>query len=559
MTPLSLAVDWPALGPVPMAAIVLPEWLQVVGMVVVCGLAAVTVLARGVRVQALAMLAALVVAPALLLTEIAASPQLGALTARPGLAAGAAAVALTGLVALAVVFARKPHWFVLAVVAALPFRVPIEAGGSTANLLVPLYAVVGAGCLAWLAPALRRGGEPGVEGAGAGAATGERSGAGEGERTAEDDLPAKGDRPSRSPAPRAGWLEWVLMAFLVAYALQSAYSGNVAKALTQVVFFYVPFALLFARLRSVAWTRRLMIQCFGVLLGLALIFVAIGFVEYRTRHLLLNPKVIASNQIEQYFRVNSLFFDPNIFGRFLVVVMLGVTAVLLWTRRGRVLGAAAAALAVLWGGLVLTLSQSSFAALLGGLAVLALMRWRARWTLLAGAAIVAVAVGLVALAPGVVGVDMSDRDKLDDATSGRAELIAGGVDLARAKPLLGWGSGSFEREYARRESASGPRATAASHTIPVTVAAEQGVIGLALYCALLVAAFARLWRGARRRPERAVLVAAFAAVVAHTWMYAAFLEDPMVWVLLGAARGARQAEQATRRRAQPAAVAAPRE
>ena len=57
---------------------------------------------------------------------------------------------------------------------------------------------------------------------------------------------------------------------------------------------------------------------------------AIGFVEYATRHLFLNPKVIASNQLEDYFRVNSLFFDPNIYGRFLAIVMLllvGVAAV----------------------------------------------------------------------------------------------------------------------------------------------------------------------------------------------------------------------------------------
>ena len=61
----------------------------------------------------------------------------------------------------------------------------------------------------------------------------------------------------------------------------------------------------------------------------------IGFWEYATRTLLLNPKVIASNQFEDYFRVNSLFFDPNIYGRFLVVVMLGVASVLLWTSRMR--------------------------------------------------------------------------------------------------------------------------------------------------------------------------------------------------------------------------------
>ena len=124
-------------------------------------------------------------------------------------------------------------------------------------------------------------------------------------------------------------------------------------------------------------------------------FVAIGFWEYHTRHLLLNPKVIADNQFAPYFRVNSLFFDPNIFGRFLVVVMIGVTGVVLWTRERRVAIGGAVVLAVLWGGLVLTLSQSSFGALLVGLAVLGALRWSVKWALVAAAATLAVGAVLV--------------------------------------------------------------------------------------------------------------------------------------------------------------------
>ena len=45
--------------------------------------------------------------------------------------------------------------------------------------------------------------------------------------------------------------------------------------------------------------------------------------------------MIASNELEEYFRVNSLFFDPNIYGRFLALVMLGLAGVLLWERRPR--------------------------------------------------------------------------------------------------------------------------------------------------------------------------------------------------------------------------------
>ena len=45
----------------------------------------------------------------------------------------------------------------LCVAAVLPFRIPVEAGGETANLLVPLYLVIAAGGLAWAVPRLRPG------------------------------------------------------------------------------------------------------------------------------------------------------------------------------------------------------------------------------------------------------------------------------------------------------------------------------------------------------------------------------------------------------------------
>src|SRR5207302_9682082 len=86
--------------------------------------------------------------------------------------------------------------------------------------------------------------------------------------------------------------------------------------------------------------------------------------------------------------------------------------------------------------------------------------------------------------------------------------------------------------------ASVANATSASYTIAVTVAAEQGIVGLALYAALLAAAFAVLLGGAGRSPPvpqrvpRIIVAACFAALVLHTWTYAAFLEDPLTWTLL---------------------------
>ena len=473
-----------------------PDALRVLGMVLAAGLAAGAIVLAAPRGRALCMLAAFVVTPVLLVAEIWETPQLAEVRSRPGLAIAATALALLALGGLAALFARRPGLLAALAVGALPFRIPVEAAGATASLLVPLYGVIGAGVLAWAVPRLRAA------------------------RDSED------ARPSRT-------LERLLAATVVLYALQAAYSSDVEKALEQLIFFYVPFALLFSLLRELEWSQRRLIACLWVLVGLALVFAVIGFVEYQTRELLLNPKVIASNQVEEYFRVNSLFFDPNIYGRFLAMVMIALATVLLWARAPRTLALTVAALAVLWGGLVLTLSQSSFAGLLAGLLVLTALRFHVRWvSAAAGAAVVAALIAVLAF-PGALRLDLGSSESIDRATSGRVDLMRGGLELARERPLTGWGAGAFQQEYRRRQDSSSERAVSASHTIPITVAAEQGIVGLAVYLALLAAALARLLRGASAWPARAAVAAGFVALVVHTWLYAAFLEDPMTWTLLG--------------------------
>ncbi|HMS61267.1 MAG TPA: hypothetical protein PKD63_03235 [Solirubrobacteraceae bacterium] len=319
-------------------------------------LAAGALVVRSDRARAWLLLGALVVAPAILLVHVADSDQVRTLRDRPSLAVAAALLGLGLVAALAVVFRRAPTAFAVAAVATIPFRIPISVAGSTSNLLLPLYLVVAAGALAWAVPRLR-------------------------EESHRVDLAD----PSRQGAvPEPGWLERLLAISLVIYAAQSAYAGDEGRALENVVFFYVPFAVLYVLLARLEWTRRLAGIALGVLTGLAVALASIGYVEFATRHLLLNPKVIASNQLEDYFRVNSLFFDPNIYGRFLVVVLVLLVAWMLWRARPRDVALGALVTAFLFGGLVLTLSQSSFAALLVGLAVLGALRWSVRWALAGG-------------------------------------------------------------------------------------------------------------------------------------------------------------------------------
>src|SRR5205807_6884772 len=71
------------------------------------------------------------------------------------------------------------------------------------------------------------------------------------------------------------------------------------------------------------------------------------------------------------------------------------------------------------------------------------------------------------------------------------------------------------------------------HTIPITIAAEQGLLGEVAYWALVIVAGVVLVRGARGDPSRAAIAATFLALVFHTLLYADFLEDPVTWTLLG--------------------------
>ncbi len=285
---------------------------------------------------------------------------------------------------------------------------------------------------------------------------------------------------------------------------------------------------------------------------LALAFAAIGCVEFATGHLLItNAKVITANDLLPYFRVNSLFFDPNIFGRYLALTMILLAAVLLWTRRRREAALIAAALALLWAGLVFSLSQSSFAALLLGLAVLAALRWKP-WPVIALiGAVAVVGIAVVPLAPGALNIETGKQNWWNRATSGRGDLVAGGLRMVRDRPLYGFGSGAYSDEYRLREHVSSEKIVAASHTIPLTVTAEQGIIGLLAYLALVAVSLALLFSGLRARLKasewpgtaavaQAGIAAAYAALLLHTLVYAAYLEDPLTWALLAIAAGLRR-------------------
>jgi putative inorganic carbon (HCO3(-)) transporter len=420
---------------------------------------------------------------------------------------------LAAAAVLGAIFACAGAWIVLrvpwllaaATLACAPARIPVHVGSTQANLLLPLYAVVAVAALA-LAWDLFG-----------------------------DDLRRR----------ELGPLAWPVGLFVGWDGLSLLWTNDVRQGAIELLFFVLPFGLLSVALARLVWSRAWVLTVYVQLALMALVFAVIGIVQYETRNIFWNPKVRVDNAYAPsgwFYRVNSVFYDPSIYGRFLVVAILASLAVVLY-RRGDHLWSVAAVLTlgITWAGLLPSFSQSSFASLIAAVTVAAVVAWGRRSLFLVGAIVV------VLVAAAVASPAVRHKASLSHVTSGRSTLVSKGVKVAAHHPVFGVGVGGFRRAYAEAAHLRGkePKA-AASHTTPVTVAAETGLPGLALLAWLVVAALAVAFRGLVRGFDGAARLAfglALVAILVHCLFYNALFEDPTFWGLLAlVAVGARRAE-----------------
>ena len=416
---------------------------------------------------------------------------------RTGLLLAAAVGGVILGVAGAAVLLRWPWVLPLATLACVPIRIPLELGGEEANLLLPLYAVIGSLALALGWELVR------------------------------------GDERSRELGPLA-----LPLAALAAWTgLSLLWSDDLRQGAIFLLAFALPFGLLAIGFARLPWSRRGLVALYVGLLATALVYAGIGLFQWATRDVFWNPTVIVGNAYAPFYRVNSVFYDPSIYGRYLVVAILATLGFVLLELRPRLLVGAFAAIAAIWVGLLFSFSQSSFAALVAGVLAAATVVWR--WRAAAAVGLVAVVLLSVGFATPQVRAKLlqESRAGLNNATSGRANLVTNGIGIAADHPVLGVGVGSFKRAYADRTGLKGrePR-KAASHSTPVTVAAETGLPGLLLLGWLGVAALGAALLGAHRSDAgRAALAVGLTlgAIAVHSFFYNALFEDPMTWGLLG--------------------------
>jgi len=331
-----------------------------------------------------------------------------------------------------------------------------------------------------------------------------------------------------------GIASWPLALYLAWIGLSVVWTVDIHTAAIDMLAFYVPLTIIALSIARLPWQLSRVRILYGELVAMALVFAGVGFYQYETRNIFQNPKLMISNTYAALFRVNSVFWDPSIYGRFLVVALIATAVLIVRGRSVREGLAAATFVIVAWLGLLISFSQSSFAALLVAVFLLAAVAWRWR-SLFALAAVLVVVAGVAATQPKLMHVlRLHTISGLNKASSGRASLIANGIRIAEAHPAVGVGLGGFEHAYSRRTHRTARKS--ASHNTPVTVAAEEGVVGLALYFWLVGSLVVAAYRRINHRVFGVVALSAglgLVAIFVHSLAYNDFFEDPTTWGLIG--------------------------
>ncbi len=311
-------------------------------------------------------------------------------------------------------------------------------------------------------------------------------------------------------------------------ALSVLWSSADAPAQNLLQYFLLPFTLLVAvvaRSPFPAWMPRAL----GIAaVALAAVFATVGLVEEATERLIFyTPSVQIGNAYSSFFRTTSLFRDPSLYGRHLVLA-IAIVLTAAWYRK---LGIALAAIVIgfLFAGLFFSYSQSSLVALFAVAVFISVVAGdRAVRIAAAATAVLVLAGGGAFVADKVAG---ASTQRVTSDRSRRIDLTA---KVVRHHPLLGVGLGSQPRASQAVSRNGGPPSLFVSHTTPLTVAAELGVIGLALYAWLLAGAAKALLRVFRLdRPFGLALAAVFVALFVHSLFYSGFFEDPVTWLVLG--------------------------
>ena len=320
--------------------------------------------------------------------------------------------------------------------------------------------------------------------------------------------------------------------FLAFSAISLLWTDDLASGENILAYFLLPFGMLVALVARAPFPPWLPRALAVIAVALSTLFAVVGLIQAATHKLwFFSPSVEVGNAYSSFFRVTSLFRDPSLYGRHVVI---GIVVLLVAVLYGKVNPFLATGLiGLMFAGLWFSYSQSSMAALF--VVTLALAGFAGGRGLKLVAALTAAVVLL-----GATGFVLnSARDhSARRFTSDRSRRVDLAWKVFESHPAAGVGLGAQPVASQARSEQGGSPTRFVSHTTPLTIAAELGIFGLAAYLALLGGSATVIEQVRRRAPPLGLgLGAVLLALFVHSLAYSGFFEDPVTWLAIAVAAG----------------------
>jgi len=244
------------------------------------------------------------------------------------------------------------------------------------------------------------------------------------------------------------------------------------------------------------------------------------------------------------FRAMSTFDHPNLFGFYLVTVLILGSAILSCREKEKdtlvqkALGIGVISVFAV-SALAVTFSRSGWICLIAGIILLFILTRRK--VLLYG--IAAVICGLL-LIPGLSRRAVSTGSLSDDSNITRIHLARAGLKMMSDYPLFGAGQDNFVHYYEKYKPEKTVLDVSRSHVSIVTIAAELGLTGLIAFCWMIFAIFKAMFgmlKHFRSSPDsfifalQAGLISAAAVHFLNAQINGNYWQEPYVWLCLGLA------------------------
>ncbi|MBN2781136.1 MAG: O-antigen ligase family protein [Candidatus Marinimicrobia bacterium] len=324
-------------------------------------------------------------------------------------------------------------------------------------------------------------------------------------------------------------ISYIVLVFIGYYLLSAlAFSPDLSKGLTE-AFRYVIYFLFFTMVIQFIDKPADIAVVFKVMIVIAVILSLEGIAEYVFDYKLW---------IDKGRRASATFLDPNIFARFLDIVIM--TLLILRLKKIFIIKPQYMDISILLCGLALlfTVSRQGLAILFLTLFVVAFFMEKKTRNIL----LLTLLILLLITIPIVTEMMTVRQDSPELYDIGeRKGLLLGGIMMFLGSPVFGVGAGGFQAAMIAKYLNFLPwgiGSSTLSHTYVITILAELGIVGFTIFCVFLLFLYKQFRINFRTEDHTLktyslILLAVIIVIFIGAQAEGKFFEDPLLWLFLG--------------------------